>query len=216
MKIYTHLFFDCDGVILNSNTIKTKTFYDIALKYGHKKAEELVRYHIANGGVSRYKKFKFFLENIIKNYNEVEFNNLIKEYGSLSKKKLLKAEITRGIFQIKKFFPNSLNAIISGSDEKELKWIFEKKKLSNYFNYGIYGSPKSKFDIFDQIYSTFRGGEKTLFFGDSEYDYLVSKKYKMDFIFISEWTELNQWENFTAANNIKTYKNILEFFNSYN
>ena len=58
MKLYTHLFFDCDGVILNSNSIKTKTFYDVAFRYGHNNAEELVKFHIANGGVSRYAKFK--------------------------------------------------------------------------------------------------------------------------------------------------------------
>ena len=36
------------------------------------------------------------------------------------KKELLETEISKGIFKIKDFFPNSKLAVISGSDEKEL------------------------------------------------------------------------------------------------
>lgn len=215
MKKYSHFFFDCDGVVLNSNHIKTKTFFKVALKYGEDKAAELESYHVSNGGISRYKKFKFFLENIIKNYNEIEYQNLLEEYGNLLKGSLIKADISKGIFQLKNYFPNTLSAIISGSDEKELRWLFNKRNISNIFNYGIYGSPKSKYEIFDKIYSQFNGSEKTLYFGDSKYDYLVSKNYEMDFIFISEWTELDNWENFTQKNNIKSFKNISNFLNSY-
>ena len=125
---YSHLFFDCDGVVLNSNHIKTRTFYDVAFKYGEEKAQELVKYHITNGGVSRYKKFEFFLKEILKNFEEKEYINLLNEYGNLLKKKLINAEVADGIYNVKNLFPNALNAIISGSDENELKQIFDKKK----------------------------------------------------------------------------------------
>ena len=49
---YNTLIFDCDGVILNSNNIKSKAFYDVALPYGVKAAEELYTYHIKNNGIS--------------------------------------------------------------------------------------------------------------------------------------------------------------------
>jgi len=37
LKQYKTLIFDCDGVILNSNKIKTQAFYDVAKIYGHVK-----------------------------------------------------------------------------------------------------------------------------------------------------------------------------------
>ncbi|OUL43979.1 hypothetical protein B0W81_00940 [Prochlorococcus sp. HOT_208_60] len=215
MVPYSHLFFDCDGVVLNSNYIKTRTFYDVAFKYGEEKAQELVKYHITNGGVSRYKKFEFFLKEILKNFEEEEYINLLNEYGNLLKEKLINAEVADGIYNIKNLFPNALNAIISGSDENELKLIFDKKKISHIFNYGIFGSPKNKFEIFDKIYTSFKGNEKVIFFGDSKYDYLVSKNYNMDFIFIYEWTELKEWKDFTRDNNIQSYKNVSNFFDSH-
>ena len=44
MKKFSHLFFDCDGVILNSNKIKTKAFYKIGLQFGESEAKKLVDY----------------------------------------------------------------------------------------------------------------------------------------------------------------------------
>ena len=65
---YKTIIFDCDGVILNSNKIKTESFYKVAKKFGEKEAIKLVKFHLSNGGISRYEKFKFFLE-IIKENN---------------------------------------------------------------------------------------------------------------------------------------------------
>ena len=53
---YETIIFDCDGVILNSNIIKTEGFFEFALSLGKKNAEKLVNYHIKNGGISRYEK----------------------------------------------------------------------------------------------------------------------------------------------------------------
>ena len=64
MKItdYKTIVFDCDGVVLDSNKIKTQAFFNSAISYGEIKAQELVNYHIERGGVSRYKKFEWFIE----------------------------------------------------------------------------------------------------------------------------------------------------------
>ena len=137
MKNYSHLFFDCDGVILNSNKVKTNAFYKIAIKYGQDSAIKLVKYHINNGGISRYKKIKFFQNNIIKNNDLQLYENLVNDYAEIVKKELLETEISKGIFKIKDFFPNSKLAVISGSDEKELLWLFEKLKIDHIFDSGI-------------------------------------------------------------------------------
>ena len=61
LKKYQNLIFDCDGVILNSNKIKTNAFFAVALPYGQTAAQALVDYHLQNGGISRYRKFEYFL-----------------------------------------------------------------------------------------------------------------------------------------------------------
>ena len=62
---YRTAVFDCDGVVLDSNKVKTAAFRSAALPYGAAAADALVAYHTANGGVSRYAKFSHFLEAIV-------------------------------------------------------------------------------------------------------------------------------------------------------
>ena len=214
MKNYSHLFFDCDGVILNSNKVKTNAFYKIASKYGEESAIKLVKYHIKNGGISRYKKIKFFQKNIIKNNDMKLYEKLINDYGSILKKDLLETEISKGIFKIKEFFPDSKLAVISGSDQKELLWLFKKLKIDNIFDAGIFGSPKSKEEIFNHIFKNSRDIVSSIYLGDSKYDFEVSKMFGMDFAFINEWTDVQDWAIFTKRNNIKSYPNISEFLTS--
>ena len=59
MSNINSIVFDCDGVLLNSNKIKTQAFYKCALPYGEKYATMLADYHIENGGISRNYKFKY-------------------------------------------------------------------------------------------------------------------------------------------------------------
>ena len=68
------------------------------------------------------------------------------------KKRTFRDRNIRGIFKIKNFFPDSKLAVISGSDQKELLWLFKKLKIDHIFDMGIFGSPKSKEEIFNQIF----------------------------------------------------------------
>ena len=65
MKKYKSLIFDCDGVILNSNQLKTNAFRKVFEKYNINAVDEFIEYHRSNGGVSRYIKIENFLKNIL-------------------------------------------------------------------------------------------------------------------------------------------------------
>ena len=211
MQLYSHLFFDCDGVILDSNHIKTKSFYEIGLKFGEINAKKLINFHTSNGGISRYVKLKYFTEEILGVCDEEIYNQLVIDYRNLVRKYLLKCSIDDGILKIHNYLPKIKKAIISGSDQSELNWLFKKRKINKIFDLGIFGSPKNKEEIFEEIYADFTGKEKCLFFGDSKYDYEVSKEFEMDFIFVNNWTEFKDWKIFVKNNKIKTINNLSEF-----
>ena len=75
----------------------------------------------------------------------------------------MKAEISKGVFKIKQFFPNSKITVVSGSDQNELRWLFKEKRIDHLFNNGIFGSPKNKIEILEEIFSGFKGEEKSIF-----------------------------------------------------
>ena len=51
---YENIIFDCDGVILDSNEIKTDAFVKLFEHYPKNKISQLINYHKKHGGVSRY------------------------------------------------------------------------------------------------------------------------------------------------------------------
>ena len=64
---YKSIVFDCDGVILNTNKIKTEGFRVSTKNYKNEYVELLVKYHLLNGGISRFRKFEYFLDEILPN-----------------------------------------------------------------------------------------------------------------------------------------------------
>ena len=62
---YKTWIFDCDGVILDSNQVKSRAFYDTALPYGTNVAEKFLTYHREFGGVSRFEKFRYLFADIL-------------------------------------------------------------------------------------------------------------------------------------------------------
>jgi len=191
---YQTLIFDCDGVILNSNKIKTQAFYDVAKVYGHKPAQILKDYHIQNGGISRYKKFEYLLTNILqKPIKKQELSELLSNFSKEVKKALLVCEVATGIKELRDKTRNTKWLIVSGGDQAELREIFEQRGLSNYFDGGIFGSPDDKDVILKNETKNRNIIGKSLFLGDSMYDYQAANTAKMDFIFISKWTEVSNW-----------------------
>ncbi len=81
---YATLIFDCDGIILNSNRLKTEAFNAVSAPYGEVAADALVTYHTENGGVSRYRKFEWFFETVLGNRSdETAVNKIAGQFAGI-------------------------------------------------------------------------------------------------------------------------------------
>lgn len=211
---YKTLVFDCDGVILNSNQVKTDAFYNAALPYGEVLAEQLVDYHVSHGGISRYTKFEYFLKNIVpkdilaKENFESQLKTLLTRYAQLVHQGLLECEIAPSLEEIRKLIPNTKWLIVSGGDQSELNELFLKRKLSYLFDGGIYGSPDTKDEILSREIKHGNVTLPALFLGDSKYDYEAASKANLDFIFLSDWSEVADWRDWCIENHIQQLPNL--------
>ncbi|WP_339349109.1 HAD family hydrolase [uncultured Alteromonas sp.] len=200
---YSTIAFDCDGVILNSNKVKTNAFYDAALPYGENNAEELKKYHTQNGGISRFKKFRWFVDYFLeRSLRNEAYEQLLTRYADIVEKGLLNCEFNKDLYELKKQTPNANWLIVSGGSQSELRALFKERNLAGLFEGGIYGSPDSKEDIFDRELEQNNISVPALFIGDSKYDYFSSSKYGLDFVFLSQWTEVDDWKSFCEENGI--------------
>ena len=213
-KKYSTLVFDCDGVILDSNKIKTEAFRKVAERFGSQAAEQLVQYHVHNGGISRYYKFKFLLVNILgRNATQSLINKLASDYGDYVYNGLLTCSVTPGLKELRTETKDSKWMIVSGGDQDELRRVFASRELDTLFDSGIYGSPRTKDKILDTM--RFEGSLKqpALFLGDSRYDHQASLNAGIEFIFIHGWTELPEWKKYCNVHGLRSVdyvKNIAE------
>ena len=213
---YNTLIFDCDGVILDSNKVKTSAFYHSTLSYGELAAQRMVDYHVKNGGISRYKKFSYFLERIAPKARQDgnnEINTLLHRYAKYVHKGLLTCDIAIGLDTLRKSMSDSRWLVVSGGDQNELNEVFKKRSIAEWFNGGIFGSPDSKDDILArELYLSNIEGP-ALFIGDSKYDYQAAKAANVDFIFLSEWSEVSDWKSWVESNNVTYDKSIISLIN---
>jgi HAD superfamily hydrolase (TIGR01549 family) len=210
LKNYNTIIFDCDGVILNSNYVKTSAFYKAALPWGNELALKLRTYHTNNGGISRYEKFKYFLEEIIgpNNQNPQSLALLLQSYAELVHVGINACEIAPNIPQLRAKTLGAKWLVASGSDQSELREIFKSRELDNYFDAGIYGSPKNKTEIIEELITSNQIEGPILFLGDSRYDFEVAKYFSFDFIFIYGWSEFSEWQNYFKPKNIRAVPSL--------
>jgi len=97
--------------------------------------------------------------------------------------------------------------IASGGDQEELRFLFSDKKINHLFDRGIFGSPKSKHQIIES-HMLNKNFLPALFLGDSFYDIETAMKYNLDFIFVSDWTDLENWESICKAYNVESIKTV--------
>ena len=211
---YKSIIFDCDGVILNSNRIKTRAFRMASSSFGYEASSSLEDYHFRNGGVSRYAKFDYFLKNIVpinsKKNKELYLKKMLKIYSEETEKGLLDSEITYGLHTLRNKTKDSSWSIVSGGDQDQLHSVFTKKEIIHLFNGGIFGSPDTKDKILNR--ELIKGNIKlpSLFLGDSALDHKVSVANGLDFIFVSSWTEFYSYKKYCRENSIKIISKVSE------
>lgn len=213
LSSYELIIFDCDGVILNSNYLKTSAFYKTALFAGKDLATRFAKYHADNGGVSRYVKFNFFIEHFLNINPDSEkgqqlFAKLLQDYALRVKQAMMTCEMTTALESLKLKTISASWAVASGSDQDELRSIFRVRNLANYFDLGIFGSPTSKISIVRDLISGKLNLSKALIIGDSFLDYRVSVEMQTDFIYISGWSECSEIKKLSSNENIITYDSL--------
>lgn len=204
--------FDCDGVILNSNPVKTNAMFHAAQGYGNAAAEKLREYHVRNGGVSRDLKFRWFFTNVVTSEPDIDWavTKLKCAYGEILEDELRACEVASGLHDLLSAMKadGASCFVVSGGDQDEVRKVLDEHGLAGYFN-GVFGAPDSKEEIVAREVAAGHILWPAVMIGDSRYDYQVAAAYDMDFVFLTAWTDFERWrEFFRGKDDVCIKKNI--------
>jgi beta-phosphoglucomutase-like phosphatase (HAD superfamily) len=210
MDKYKFFFFDFDGVIVDSLDIKTRAFGDLFKKYGEDIADKVTLYHMQNGGVSRYEKFRYYYKELLKQkIDDRIIRDLDRAYSRLVLKKILKAAFISGVTG----FIKRLNLrekdcfIVSATPQKEMRKIAKLRKIDLYFR-DVMGSPRSKDENLKYLLTKYRMDPKeALYFGDARSDYEAAKHNNVDFIGIVN-TKSRELKGLRGISKIRDFNSV--------
>jgi HAD superfamily hydrolase (TIGR01549 family) len=163
--------FDFDGVVLESVEIKTVAFR--RLFADHPEGERIVDYHLANGGISRFRKFRWFYEEVRgEPLSEAESARLGERFSELVLDEIRRCPFVPGARELlERLAPRLPLFVASGTPEDELRGIVADRGLEDVFA-GVYGTPPTKAEILGRIMAE-RGldAAELLFVGDAMSDF---------------------------------------------
>lgn len=140
------IFWDFDGVLLNSNSVRDRGFEEVLKEYPKNEVSQLMNFHRSNGGLSRYVKFGYFFEEVRKeSVSQREIEQWANRFSVIMRKKLTRPDllIQETVSYIKNNYRSIPMYIVSGSDQAELRYLCQNLDIASYFQ-RIHGSPKPK------------------------------------------------------------------------
>jgi len=170
------IFFDLDGVLIDSVPIKTDAYRSLFQSFGDEAVRLIVEYHLANGGIDRFRK----IEHVLTQINRMETDlvkTMAEKFATIVKQKVIEAPSFEPILDIARRGRKSGIPvfIVSGTPENELIEIVEKRGWANLFK-RVRGSPDAKEVILKNLMSENKfTASNCLFIGDAVTDFLAAE-----------------------------------------
>ena len=142
------IIFDFDGVIVESIGIKTDAFASLYSHYGIEIVRKVVEHHEANGGMSRYDKFRLYHGSFLNiTTTDEKIMDLARQFSKMVVEKVIDAPYLPGALEyVKKSHKQYKLFISTGTPTEEIKQILEGRKIFQYFT-DVFGSPEKKLTI---------------------------------------------------------------------
>ena len=178
-----NIFFDFDGVLAESVHVKTLAYHDMYLPYGQDIADKVVEHHQANGGVSRFEKFKLYhKEHLGIEIDDKQLDELTDQYSQLVIDKVVESPEIKGATDfLEKYNQKMRFWIITGTPTDEIKVITKKRGINKYF-VELCGSPTKKWEWTEHLIKKYSlNRNEILFLGDAMSDYKAAEVSKLHF-----------------------------------
>ena len=173
-KHIKNILWDFDGVLMDSMEIRDQGFEVVLSSHPKEDVDSLMKFHRANGGLSRYVKFRYFFEKIKKQeISDEQVQQYADSFSQVMLERMMDERllIADALDFVKSNHQKYRMHVVSGSDQSELRQICENLGIKRYFK-SIHGSPTPKTQLVQQVLqaNSYKADE-TILIGDSINDY---------------------------------------------
>lgn len=215
MKI-KYIFFDFDGVLAESVTIKTEAFRQLYLCYGDDFAQRVVDHHEANGGMSRFEKIKIYSGEWLGETVSLEKIDLLSEkFSDLVMEGVINAPEVKGASEFLNTANHFEKYIITGTPTVEIIPILKERKMIHFFK-GVYGSPEKKdFWVKEILKKGSIAPNQCIFIGDALTDYNAAISNDITFILRETDEGIKLFKEYTGIR-VKDLTNLHQIIDKIN
>lgn len=183
MKVKS-IIFDFDGVILESVNTKAEAFAELYKEFGENIVRNVTDHHLANGGVNRYDKIKYYHKEFLGiELSKNQIDSLAFKFSNIVFDKTKNTDYVPGAFEfISKYYASYNLFVSSATPEIELREILRLKGIYKFFQ-KIYGYPLSKIEHIKNILAEngYHNNE-VIYIGDSDSDKIAANENKIIFV----------------------------------
>ncbi|WP_339109282.1 HAD hydrolase-like protein [Thioclava sp. GXIMD4216] len=183
--------FDCDGVLLDSNNMKTTAFAEVVSEYPTECVKPFLEFQKTAFGLSRFRTFDAFFDRFLgRPPADSEKEKLLSEFAAYCQSQYPHQPVTAGATELLQ----SLSArkciayVASGSEQSELRQALKKIGLAENFR-DILGSPRKKSDLVADILRQEQDvdASEILFVGDAKVDFEAASSNGVAFLQVSHY-----------------------------
>lgn len=176
--------FDFDGVIVESGDIKTEAFLELFADYPHH-LDAIKRHHLDNLGVSRFKKFAWIYQNVLREpYDTGEKIRLGDRFSAIVFQKVCETPLVAGAREALEVLAKAgVHLVVaSGTPQDELDRIVDARGLRGFFA-EVHGSPTEKATAVSAVIKRWGlAPTEVLFVGDGTTDHEAATRTGVRFL----------------------------------
>ena len=177
------LFFDVDGVLIDSMHVKGEAFAQL---FNVKYRSSILALHHAHGGMHRREKIRMIFEQVLcRNPQRGEIDELVHKYSEVVLDKVLACPEVPGAREALSVLSRTspLHAI-SATPKVELQEILRQRDLLHFFQ-SVHGHPSTKVSVIGQLIERHNYVPESCFLiGDSLSDFAAARTWDVPFIFV--------------------------------
>lgn len=185
---YDTYFFDCDGVILQSNKLKIEAMREVAGQKYPKVADDFCEYAKTKFGNTRHEIFSGLFTDVMGIDVEPDsLEDLLASYSNSVVRLYMDCPMVDGMERVLTEIHPEDSFVVSGSREDELVEVFQNRDLRQYFQL-VLGAPVKKSIHIHEVLSQRPSSKSSVLFGDSYADLIAAQKNEIDFVFIEKYS----------------------------